>query len=263
MDFRTKKARDPSEPPRDRPWWAYQQVTRLAVLFALVIGGLLTARQYLIPPSFGQTGHYRAAALGEIAARPVKYVGRDACAECHSDVFDVHTKARHQTVACETCHGPGAAHIADPGEAKPVVPAERTFCIRCHAYDSSRPTGFPQIDPILHNPPDACVKCHSPHEPEPPVLPTTCAACHAEIDRTKIASPHAALPCVRCHETNDQHRDMPRLSLPGKPVNREFCGECHATGAKSPREIPRVDVATHGGRYLCWQCHYPHYPEVR
>ncbi len=22
-----------------------------------------------------------------------------------------------------------------------------------------------------------------------------------------------------------------------------------------------IDVDTHGGRYLCWQCHYPHLPE--
>ena len=24
-----------------------------------------------------------------------------------------------------------------------------------------------------------------------------------------------------------------------------------------------VELATHGGRYVCWQCHYPHYPEGR
>ena len=27
--------------------------------------------------------------------------------------------------------------------------------------------------------------------------------------------------------------------------------------------MPRVDIVEHGGRYLCWQCHYPHDPEGR
>ena len=31
---------------------------------------------------------------------------------------------------------------------------------------------------------------------------------------------------------------------------------------KSDKEIPRVDMATHGERYVCWQCHYPHSPEL-
>ena len=32
--------------------------------------------------------------------------------------------------------------------------------------------------------------------------------------------------------------------------------------ADSPAEIPRVDLASHAGRDLCWQCHYPHFPEA-
>jgi ribosomal protein S27AE len=52
-----------------------------------------------------------------------------------------------------------------------------------------------------------------------------------------------------------------RAFLPKKPTSREFCGTCHSKEAKSPREIPRIDLTTHGGRYLCWQCHYPHFPE--
>lgn len=247
-------------PPRG--WRIPQQVTRLVVVFAVGIAALIAVRQKVVPATFGQTGHYRAAALQEIAARPIKYAGRDACAECHSDEFETHSRARHQTVSCETCHGPAAAHVADPGVAAPLMPRERNFCPRCHGYDSSRPTGFPQIDQVTHNPPEACVNCHLPHAPETPIVPTTCTACHAEIEHTKIASPHAALPCIRCHETADQHRDTPRLSLPTKPTSRDFCGGCHAKDAKSAKEIPRIDIATHGGRYLCWQCHYPHHPEV-
>ena len=29
------------------------------------------------------------------------------------------------------------------------------------------------------------------------------------------------------------------------------------------REALKIDVTSHGGRYQCWQCHYPHLPEGR
>jgi hypothetical protein len=269
----------------------------LLVLFVFFAVALLVARHYLVPPTFGQIGHYRAAAIPEIAARPVKYAGREACADCHQDVIEVHSRGRHQFVGCETCHGPAAAHVANPTEATPRVPRERDFCPRCHGYDPSRPTGFPQIEPASHNPGKPCVTCHTPHAPAPPTLPSSCAACHGEIARTKASSRHATVPCTRCHEASDQHRDMPRANPPTKPTTREFCGECHAkgvtgpSGVRSPERgpqrgsrvgelksgvatpdarlrtpdiaIPRIDMSRHGQRFLCWQCHYPHSPEVR
>ena len=53
------------------------------------------------------------------------------------------------------------------------------------------------------------------------------------------------------------------IALDASFVARAFCGQCHAPDAKSDKEIPRVDMATHGERYVCWQCHYPHMPEVK
>ena len=47
---------------------------------------------------------------------------------------------------------------------------------------------------------------------------------------------------------------------------REFCGKCHGAGVAAkdaPKEAPKIDLAAHGGRYLCWECHYPHLPEGR
>jgi Cytochrome c554 and c-prime len=257
-----------------RPPRVPQQVTRLLVMFLLFGVALVVARHFLVPATFGQLGHYRAAAIPQIAARPVKYAGREACADCHSDVVEAHDRGRHQFVGCETCHGPAAAHIENPTDVKPRVPRERDFCPRCHAYDPSRPTGFPQIEPASHNPGKGCVTCHTPHAPAPPSgAPSTCAACHGEIARTKAASRHAALPCTRCHDVPDQHKETPRTSLATKPSTREFCGQCHAKGTSAPSElrgpkdeilaIPQIDMGQHGRRFLCQQCHYPHSPEVR
>ncbi len=239
----------------------HQQLKRLLVLFAALAVALVIARHFLLPKTFGQRGHYRAAAVDAIEKLPIHYAGREACAACHADIVAAHDAGRHQTVACEVCHGPAAAHTEDPSSHQLPAPRTRGYCPLCHGYDPSRPTGFPQIDPIAHNPLKPCITCHNPHRPEPPHVPQECAACHGEIARTKEVSRHALLACTQCHKTPLQHKITPRLVHPEKPRTREFCGTCHAQDARSPKDIPRVDMATHGARYLCWQCHYPHQPE--
>jgi predicted CXXCH cytochrome family protein len=46
------------------------------------------------------------------------------------------------------------------------------------------------------------------------------------------------------------------------PTDRAFCGKCHAKDATN-QEAAKVDMVSHGEKYLCWQCHYPHMPEVK
>jgi hypothetical protein len=239
-----------------------QQVPRLGAVFALAGIGLIVARQYLVPETFGDIGHYRAAAIDTIVAREKKFAGQQACALCHSRIQEVRLASNHRGVACESCHGPAAAHVANPVEIKPSIPRERDFCPRCHAYNPSRPTGFPQIDPVAHNPLTPCVTCHEPHEPEPPVAPGACSACHGQIARQKAVSHHATLPCITCHEAPEEHKTAPRTLQPSKPAGRGFCGGCHGEEAQAPQHIPRINLRTHNPQHVCWQCHYPHYPET-
>lgn len=240
-----------------------QQLARLLIVFAVLTGGLVVTRRALLPPTFGERGHYRAAAVTTVTQQPIRYAGREACADCHTDIAENHSRARHQGVSCEVCHGPAAQHVENPAENRPEAPRKRAACPLCHGYDPSRPTGFPQIDPVTHNPLKPCISCHNPHQPEPPHVPEECSACHGGIARTKAVSRHALLACTQCHTTPVKHKDTPRAVRPEKPRSRDFCGGCHAKDARNGiAEAPRVDMATHGGRYLCWQCHYPHLPEV-
>jgi hypothetical protein len=108
---------------------------------------------------------------------------------------------------------------------------------------------------------EPCITCHDPHDPTPPETPGSCAACHGQIARTKAVSHHGTLECSTCHTATPEHYVNPRAARPSRPSQRSFCGTCHATGASSSGEIPRVDLDSHGDRYLCWQCHYPHHPE--
>jgi hypothetical protein len=239
-----------------------QQVKRLLGLFVAIVVIFIIVRRIFVPPSFGKYGHYRATSISSIVSQEIKYAGEITCAECHDDIVSIKNKSYHRGLSCEVCHGPAYAHTQAPDEVELPAPKKRSYCPLCHGYNPSRPTGFPQIDPARHNPLKPCITCHNPHDPRPPTIPRECDPCHTEIARTKIVSPHALLPCTQCHEARDEHKVYPRKFLPSKPESREFCGQCHAEEAKSPPEIPRVDLSTHGNATLCWECHYPHSPEA-
>jgi ribosomal protein S27AE len=239
------------------------QIKRISIPIMLLIVAFFAARHFLIPSDFGKYGHYRASAVDEIASQEIKYVGHTVCEDCHDDVTDTIKMSYHRNVMCEVCHGPAAAHIDDPDGNKLPAPRERGYCPLCHEYLPPRPTGFPQIVSESHNPMRACVSCHDAHDPKPPDAPKECEACHAEIARTKALSHHVYITCTKCHETAEEHKISPRNYLPSTPSKREFCGECHAESASIVTEASKIDMATHGERYMCWQCHYPHLPEAR
>jgi len=239
-----------------------QQVSRLAIVFALAVTALIVGRKMLIPDTFGDLGHFRAAAIDSVAKHQKKYAGQEECVVCHFDVQEVREAGHHRTVSCEVCHGPAAQHAASPMDTKPVINRERELCTLCHGYSTARPTGFPQIEEILHNPRTPCITCHQPHAPEPPVAPGECSACHGQIARQKAVSPHANLSCSTCHQAPEEHKHTPAAALPTKPQARSFCGGCHATGKETPGGPPQIDLQTHEPRYLCWQCHYPHLPST-
>jgi len=244
-----------------RIWRIRDQVIRLSFVFAAVIIAFVVARWRFVPKTFGDIGHYRAASLEQMAGAEIRYAGTGVCEDCHGDVVETKNASYHRSLACEVCHGPAAKHAEAPDEHRPAIPRKRGDCLYCHEYLPSRPTGFPQVVEMSHNPMQACTSCHSPHDPTPPRVPDSCSACHAQISRTKSISNHTSLECETCHVAAPEHRQEPRAHLPSKPGDRAFCGGCHARDAESAAEIPRIDMAAHNPRYLCWQCHYPHSPE--
>lgn len=239
-----------------------RQLIPLGILFAIAVVALVVARHFLVPPTFGEYGHYRAAAIEDNAAHPIAFAGYISCGECHDDITALKAQSNHRGVSCEVCHGPAAGHIEDPTEITPEAPRKRDLCPLCHGFDQARPSGFPQILPSMHNPGRACISCHNPHNPTLPHAPEECTACHRKIGNEQAVSHHATLKCAVCHQVPDEHLVDPRSALEQKPTERALCGQCHAPMADSPIEIPRIDMATHGERYLCWDCHYPHSPEA-
>jgi hypothetical protein len=138
---------------------------RFAGLFVLAFLVFLVVRHYIVPKSFGEYGHYRGAAIGEIAAHPIKYAGHETCEACHSDVLDVKKNGKHAHVNCEACHGPQAKHADDPASVQPAKLDTAILCVRCHEASAARPKGFPQVASADHSNGIACETCHTPHSP--------------------------------------------------------------------------------------------------
>jgi uncharacterized CHY-type Zn-finger protein len=138
---------------------------RFAGLFVIAFVVFLVVRGYVVPKTFGQYGHYRAAAIGEIAAHPMKFAGHQTCEACHTDIADTKTKGAHAHVNCEACHGALAAHANDPTSVTPVEPDTAVLCARCHTASAAKPKNFPQVDPADHSGGVACQTCHNPHSP--------------------------------------------------------------------------------------------------
>jgi hypothetical protein len=234
-------------------------LVRVVVVFVILAGVALLVR-FLLPSSLKDKPAFVAATVEREMAKSVRYAGSNVCADCHEE-FSLKKTGYHRNLSCETCHGAAKDHSENPTETKPTMPRLREFCVRCHAYNPSRPTGFPQINPASHNPLKPCIVCHNPHDPKPPNVPTECGACHGEIERTKSFSPHVELGCTTCHVVPEAHKITPRAIIASIPAEREFCGKCHAKDSQV-KETPKIDLTSHGEKYLCWQCHYPHMPEV-
>lgn len=232
---------------------------RILLVFVVLIGGVLFARSLIAPELKDAELHVKRTVAREMS-KPIRYAGSDVCASCHEE-YSVKKAGYHKNLSCETCHGTAQEHAENPTEVKPTLPRMREFCVLCHRYNPSRPTGFPQINPVAHNPLKPCITCHNPHDPKPPTVPQECQACHAEIARTKAVSPHVQLDCTTCHGVPQEHKLTPRNVKATIPSERSFCGKCHSMESRV-KDTPKVDFATHGENYLCWQCHYPHMPEL-
>ncbi|HSN71226.1 MAG TPA: cytochrome c3 family protein [Steroidobacteraceae bacterium] len=241
-----------------------EQVRRLGLVIAVLVAVVVLLRFVVLPSSLFSARPHQIATVGREMDEPLQHAGAAACRKCHADEFDTKYAGKHRGVACENCHGPAIDHASDAGATLPPKPVEREACLDCHGYDASRPDGFPQVDPQEHNPRRRCIVCHDPHEPSPPRPPQDCGGCHGRIEHIKSLSTHALVACKECHTVDEQHMIEPRTALPTKPASREVCGRCHAAGSDAPEVTSAViDLDSHGGRYVCWHCHYAHLPEGR
>jgi DmsE family decaheme c-type cytochrome len=227
------------------------------------------------------------AAKGDTAAAPVPaaaakaaqaqaggYAGADACAVCHEDeARAIHTTLHGQAAnprtpaaaqGCETCHGPGQAHIDSGGDPALIVRFETLAaravsdtCMACHNRGD-----HVQWNSSMHAARNlSCTTCHSVHHPksEEAQLKTasvieTCETCHkTEAMKTKRSGHmpvrEGKMTCTTCH--NPHGSTNVRMLRVGGWIT-ETCVSCH-TEKRGPFLWEHA-----AGREACNTCHDPH-----
>ncbi len=207
--------------------------------------------------------------------------GWEACVDCHSTIGEWFASSVHaKNPGCETCHGPGDAHIEDVpdkivgrDELRSMTARGRSeMCMRCHgerrgafpASDHARggiaceschvdAVHWKQADPVA--PPSAvggvefCTQCHAADAADfelpyrHPLEPGGCASCHdPHADRH---APVAGGGCASCHADAAAPRVFRHAALD------EGCGVCHSAHGSALPALLNAD-----GNALCLNCHF-------
>lgn len=143
-----------------------EHLVRMAGIFAVGIAAFLILQFALVPDTFGRYGHYRAAAIGDVARKPLSFAGRAACVSCHAAIAETQHKGKHATLGCEGCHGALMRHAVAPQTVKParLVPAK--LCANCHEHNIARPKTHKQVHAAEHSSGEPCTSCHDAHSPQ-------------------------------------------------------------------------------------------------
>jgi DmsE family decaheme c-type cytochrome len=202
------------------------------------------------------------------------YVGDDTCVTCHeaegkSFKATMHGQAENPRTpaaaqGCETCHGPGQAHVDDPAKIDSIkrfksMPARdvSATCRSCHNRSEHA-----MWDGSAHNARNlGCTTCHSVHNPKSPhsqlvqaSVIEVCATCHRTQVNKQMRTSHmpvreGKMTCTTCHNPHGS-TNVKQLRV-GNYVN-ESCFACHA----EKRGPFLWDHAA--GREACSTCHDPH-----
>lgn len=98
------------------------------------------------------------------------YLGSDACQPCHDDIYQTFAESAHQELmenqhpaqhGCESCHGPGSAHVNGNGDASKIFRFQqaraetvRARCGECHQNLMAQDAAHHEL---------SCLACHSAH----------------------------------------------------------------------------------------------------
>ena len=252
--------------------------TGMMVRTALVISGVLFVLA-MVSASTASEGPKPAPPAKAARAKPVRtldaqqaanFVGEDTCVTCHDQTYKgtAHGRAFNErtpaaTHGCESCHGPGKAHVDGEGDPTKIVnPAKirateaSEICTTCH--DRGKHALW---DGSAHDQRNlGCVTCHSVHSPKGPSQLkakdeiSQCATCHRSVTHKTLRFNHmpvreGKMSCSSCH--NVHGTSNVRLLKTGTTID-EACVTCHAD-RRGPYLWEHAPVAE-----SCTTCHDPH-----
>jgi len=225
------------------------------------------------------------------------YLGAETCKTCHADEYNSWEKTPHWKTTldtkggpskqgCESCHGPGGAHVAGGGDITKIFIFKNhstkeidSRCLGCHAGGTEHMNAVNS----LHRQNDvSCTSCHSVHHAQTKELllvkaqPQLCYSCHLQqkpqfemlfhhrvneglIQCTDCHNPHGTagpkqvrtsssqnIVCFTCHAD----KQGPFVFEHG-PVKVEGCSSCHTVHGSANAHLLKVSNIN----ILCLQCH--------
>jgi predicted CXXCH cytochrome family protein len=210
-----------------------------------------------------------------------KYVGSQACKECHEEVTRWFATASHARlkapgtnaffVGCESCHGAASLHVESGGNAHTIINPRKSpdTCFQCH-LDKRGQFNLPYHHPVLEGK-ISCINCHEPHKGEAMRAGGTellaerdlCAECHI-AQRGPHVFEHFAIRegCTACHAVHGSVNQKMLLQR-----NANLCLKCHFQRQQSSGVI-LIGGRNHNAfltRGTCWSagCHEaPHGSQV-
>ena len=201
-----------------------------------------------------------------------EFVGSETCQACHAEVSKHFGTSPHARLSllhggtgatCESCHGPGKAHVDGGGDVtkifrftKASVKQIDATCLGCHEGT------HPNFERSAHaKAAVSCTSCHSVHAfaTETGLLkvsqPKLCYGCHTDI-RPVFAQPfhhkvdEGLMTCSDCH---NPHGTFQPKQLKTTADQNIICTKCHVD-AMGPFVFEHPPVRTEG----CTVCHSPH-----
>jgi DmsE family decaheme c-type cytochrome len=207
-------------------------------------------------------------------AQAATYVGQDTCVGCHdTEGTNIHQSAHGKAQnprtpeagrGCESCHGPGSAHLDDPSKPDSIkrFPTMKPrdvsdTCLDCHSRGNHT-----QWKGSMHDARNlSCITCHSVHSPKSEKsqlkavnIVDTCKSCHTtEVAKQQrvghMPVREGKMTCTSCH--NPHGTTSVRMLRTGNWIN-ETCTGCHAE-KRGPFLWDHAPV-----REACSTCHDPH-----
>jgi DmsE family decaheme c-type cytochrome len=231
------------------------------------------------PPSSTRTAPPtppRAAPRGDRPLIAATYVGQQTCMGCHAKHAAEFGKTLMGRIAsvkksmnCETCHGPGSAHVKAgggrgvggiisfrPEDQSRTAEENNTICLACHQKgDRTMWQGSTHETRGV-----ACTNCHTvmkdvsrKNQLKTASQPDTCYQCHQNKRAQQWRTAHmpvreGKMTCTSCHNPHGSYSEH----LLKKATVNDTCYECHAE-KRGPFlwEHPPV-------REDCLNCHDPH-----
>jgi DmsE family decaheme c-type cytochrome len=205
-------------------------------------------------------------------------VGSKMCVSCHAVEQTQFAHTQHARAfkagamggpgdtTCETCHGAGSTHAANPVDAgniirftsgsKTPVSVQTGACLGCHAA-GAREHWLGSVHEARGL---ACSDCHNPMSRASPEgllakhsINEVCSTCHQDVRakfnrRSHMPLPEGQMSCTDCH---NPHGTLTRPLLKTDTVNAT-CYSCHAE-KRGPFLFEHAPV-----RGSCLNCHDPH-----